>query len=312
MRKTLFLFIVIFLLCVGWVSGWYFVANKVEAQIAKVQGQLAKRGRSFDCGDQQMTGFPFRIGIQCSSVSFQDAGKGIDLKTGALQSAAQIYQPGKSVIEFNAPLNYALANAESLEVTWQSMRASVNADLGGLDRLSLVGNDVNVVSDSFKTKPIRIDELQLHGRKIGSDDLNLAVRSAEVDTGQPIWPRFNLDATLHLNAAYSAMIRDPDLIVLAKREGLKGNLQRFDYVSSQGGKISLSGPFEISRNGILSGVFDIDARELVPILEILQEFAPEQTKLIDQLKTAAALLGGNTGGAIKLKVSVKSGDAAIG
>ena len=311
MRKTLFLLLIILLLGAAWIGGWYFVAGQVEKQLAKAKTRMADSGRILECVEQRIGGFPFRISVRCDRFAYTDEVRGFSVIGGEVKSAAQLYQPTKAIIEFASPLKFTDRLLQTYDITWQSMRGSVNVSLDGLEKFSLVSTGLDVTPGDRRINPINFSKLQLHGRKIGENNLDLAIRTDSVASGVDVWPNFDLDATFSLKDAYRQLLRDPDLKKLAQQKGLSGELRRLDYASADGGSINLSGPFELTTNGVLSGAFEIEARELQSILDTLAIAFPQNRQQFEQFRTAVRLIGGKEGN-VKLKVNVADGNASIG
>ena len=99
MKQTVILFFAIVVLAIAWSAGWYYVAAKVEEVIANGQSSLFERGQAFDCADQALSGYPFRISLTCNKPEFRDAESGFSIDAGSMRTASQVYQPGKAVME---------------------------------------------------------------------------------------------------------------------------------------------------------------------------------------------------------------------
>jgi len=312
-KKTLFLLIIIAALAGIWSSAWYYVAGKVEEILSSGQSRLAVKNIEIQCPGQAISGFPFRINLDCSETSYSDTQKGFSLQAGALRSAAQAYQPGKAVIELDSPAVVTLARHEFVDLEWTSLRASVSAGFGGLEKFSTVGTGVSVVPSIQGQEPFTMQKLQVHGRKVETNDVDLAVVSDGVKSQNALWPGFDLALTVRLENIYDQLSNNPDLKQIAVTQGLTGQLTELNYISSAGGQISVSGPMQINQRGLLSGRFNISVSEIQPIIRSLSQAFPQQSDLFQQAEVAAGLLNnGQAGNTIKLPITVREGQASLG
>ncbi len=313
MKRTLIFIFVIVMLAVGWSAAWYFIAGKVETVIDEGQSTLSQRGQTFDCENQDLSGYPFRISLTCSQSGFRDADSGFSIDAGAIRTASQIYQPGKAVVELNGPAILHLPIGEVFDLDWNSLRASVKADLSGPDRFSLVGKEFTLEPRDNRYDGFKARKVQLHSRKFEANDVDFALSGEDFVSSQNRWPAFNLAANLRINDAFDALLRKPDVLKLARERGLQGHLTELNYELVDGGGVSLTGPYEVTRNGFLSGTFKIEVLKLAKLVAGLEKAMPQSTKLLHQIGQAASLLGGGNGaGSVKLTITVRDGNASLG
>ena len=80
-----------------------------ETALAGWRAREAKSGRTYECGSQSISGFPFRIEVRCTEPSAELRGKGTQLvlKGADLVMLAQIYQPTLLIGEFKSPMTVA-------------------------------------------------------------------------------------------------------------------------------------------------------------------------------------------------------------
>lgn len=293
--------------------GWYYVAGKVEESIAQLKENLFRKGQAIDCDDQVLSGFPFRISVTCSKSGFRDPGSGFSIDAGEVRTASQVYQPGKVVMEIDGPAILHPPFGDALDLDWASMRASVFADLSGLDRFSLSGKQFSFSPRDPSIDQFQAAELQAHGRKIQANDMDIAVVSQQVVSSQNRWPEFGLIANIRVKDAFDKLLRNPDLRKLGRETGLQGKVNEIKYRLLGGGEVKISGPYEVSTDGLLSGTFDVEAQRITKLVEGLEKALPQNRDIFRQIGQAAALLGGDDGrGSVTFKVSVRNGNAALG
>ena len=142
MKKTILLLAVIILLGVGWTVGWFFVQERVGKVLDEQIARLEQRGKVIECQNRTIEGYPFRIVIDCPDFLFNDIGSGFGFNFKSLKTAAQVYQPGKIVVEMQPVGGLKLPQQGQMAIDWQSLRASIYAKLEGVERF-LVARKTN-------------------------------------------------------------------------------------------------------------------------------------------------------------------------
>lgn len=309
----IFFFLVLILGLAGaWIGGWFFVADQVEKVIEKTKIRLAERGQTVQCENRKITGFPFRISIFCDSLFYGSSVSGIKIRFANMRSATQFYQPGKAVVEFDQPASVFAPHAGSFNVEWSSMRASFNASLDGPERFSLHGKNLLVrqFSNNHQTK---IKNFQIHGRKAAGNAVDYALSLENAKSPFQTWPAFNSSLNLHLENAYSDLLRQMNILLLARKNGLKGRIEKFDFQSLDGGRMTASGPAEVSRDGLLTGKFDVQLSDLEKLLDSLGRMFPDRQSDFTNASKVISLFGdGGSGTSVRMPLVVNRGKVRLG
>jgi len=312
-KKGIFLLSVIILLIAGWSAGWFFVTGKVETVISDTKTILSDKGRNFKCANQAINGFPFRISINCDKVQYSDEITGVTFEAGQLKTAAQVYQPNKAVLELQSPANLTLPNGDSFNTSWSSMRSSLKTGLSGPERVSLHGKEITLIPSQNARDTFLIGDLQFHGRQIGDDDINLALNSTDTKSKNALWPSFDLTSTFLIKDSYKDIINRASLLRIAKEKGIRGEIERFQYSTQDGGVLEINGPAEVNPSGLLSGNFEITVRDLPKLLNAMSKHFPQEKQKFADASRAIALLSKQTGKEeIKLPITVRQGKISIG
>ena len=294
MKRTIILLSIIGFVILAWTGVWFFIENKVVTSVDHLKTRLAEKGQRFDCIDQATGGYPFRITFKCAQIGYLNERTRVAFDSGELRTAAQAYQPGKVIAELESPANLGLANGLNLATNWSSMRASLNANLQGLDNFSMLGKSITAIPDGRQNDAFDIKELQIHGRHSEGETIQFALSSSGVKDVQNRWPVFDAGTTIAIHNAYSQLAKKPDLLSLARREGLKGDIESLNYKPESGGELDLSGPFTVTPNGIVSGTFTIKASDISSLLGALSKGMPGYANELQQLGSAVQLLGGKS------------------
>jgi len=99
---------------------------------------------------------------------------------------------------------------------------------------------------------MQIKDMQLHGRQIGEDNINLAVSLSEAKSQNALWPSFNLNSAFLLEGIYKDVMNRTSLLRVAKTKGLKGTIERLQYTPDEGGMLEVKGPAEVTAIALLS------------------------------------------------------------
>src|SRR4051794_18490878 len=122
----------------AWCGFWFYAARLTESNLADLKASEAAQGRRWDCADQKIAGFPFRIELHCASLVLDATpdGRQARIRTGALHAATQIYSPTLVLADIDGPMIIE-SDGTTTSATWETMRVSVRFS-NRLDRLSLV------------------------------------------------------------------------------------------------------------------------------------------------------------------------------
>ena len=323
-KRKLTAFVAFMVLLIAALSaGWYWAAGKLDETLTGFAGQLEKSGKTFKCDNQQVNGYPFRIGVFCDKVDFADPSAGVSVSGPAFRSAAQLYRPGHVVAELDGPYNVSVPGFAPLSLDWSNLKSSSKLDTGGFQRLSLVADELTIAANDFGQLDLlgSLSQLQFHARpdpKAEETDLDVAFSGDQwkINDGgagliEPV--SFNFQAQI---ANGLKMIREgQDLIWALQHNGGKAMLSDFTFSTQGGGSLKVSGPLEVNDSGIVSGelVFNIDdPKNLMNYAGSV--FPPAATALSDIVHYLDAVAEKTDGKArIKdLKVVIKDGKVILG
>ena len=212
-RRRLWLFVpfaLLVALAVIWTGLWFYAASRAEAAIAGWRAREAKSGRSYECGAQSISGFPFRIEVRCTEPVAELRGKGaqVVLKGADLVMLAQIYQPTLLIGEFTSPMTVAdPGQPPAYVVNWTLGQSSVRGTPRAPERGSLVFDNLKVQRPGSDATVLNAKRLELHGRVAEGSvtdnpvlDLGLRATAASAPEVHPM-------AATPLDAEVSATLR---------------------------------------------------------------------------------------------------------
>ena len=168
LRYTILLFIV-FALIAGWTGFWKFASGKAQETIDGWRAREAKAGRVYSCGAQTVSGYPFRIEVNCDDASafFRSNEPPVELKTNRLMVVAQVYQPGLLISEFQGPLTIGEPKkSPDIVADWKLAQSSVRGTPAAPERASLVFDQPTVdrMNGDNRQSLLRAKHIEVHGR----------------------------------------------------------------------------------------------------------------------------------------------------
>ena len=261
-------FVLLVALAVIWTGLWFYAASAAESALAGWRAREAKSGRTYECGSQSISGFPFRIEVRCAKPVVEWRGKGPQLVlTGAdVVMLAQIYQPTLLIGEFKGPMTVAEPGQPVAYVAnWTLGQSSMRGTPRAPERGSLVFDDLTVQRSGSNATVFSARHLELHGRlaegSVNSNpviDLGLRARALAAPEVHPM-------AAVPLDAEVSATLRGladfaPKPWSARFRE-LQARGGRIDYIVNGkliGGFGVVAFPAEYGNSGIMTFIVNHD------------------------------------------------------
>lgn len=278
----------VILLFVGGAALWFYAAAQLEEFAETARSNLAQQKKMLTCSNQTVRGFPFRLGLFCDDFAYREDGRSLSISTGAVRSAAQIYAPGKVVSEIESPATVKLPDLPEVRLDWESLRSSMNANLDGILRGSLVISHLKA-SSAHQPRNTDARTVEAHFRKSGENDLEAALGAVALKLPQPDGTQYRpFDFSLEVLAEnLFDELRDPARIgAYIRNNGLAGTLKSVRLAPIEGGEILASGPFQVNIDGLITAKLKLRFRELGLFLEYLRQFLPNERREFDQIAGA--------------------------
>ncbi|RJG43846.1 DUF2125 domain-containing protein [Mesorhizobium sp. DCY119] len=305
-RRILWLAAFVVLLFGGYSVGWFYLAGKVETKAKAEIASLNRDGMVAECTNPVARGYPFRLGLFCDHVAFEDAGRGVSVSAGNFRSAGQIYDPTHLIAEIDGPARIDVPQSQPLALTWDNLRASVRLAQPLPERVSVEGKMLKAATDAGAPL-LAADTFEGHVRPNGQD-LDLAGSFAGLA----------LDSSLVEGRTLPLLSGDTDLTVkngvtlIAQKaqslRGQSGTIRSLDLSTSETAGLSLSGPFSVGEDGLLDAQFKLTVRDPQGLAMALSEAIPEKSEQIQQGFAALSMLGS----APSLPLKISKGRASFG
>lgn len=290
-------------------AGWFYAARLIEGEVATAVAGLNGNGRRANCEEPQARGYPFRIGLFCRSVLYEDAHAGVSFQARALRSAAQVYQPWRIVGELDGPARLEAPGLNALSLDWESLRASARLAEPLPERVSVEGRGVRASLDEQGEKMTLLAQaasVEAHLRPAG-EDLDVALRFGDLEPDAALTRGVTLPPLSGLLDASLAGGALPGRLEGDVR-GKSGTIRSLTLSTADGAGVTVSGPVSVDEAGLLDAELQIIVREPMKLAKILGDLAPQARQEIELALSSIAAMEGNPG----MKLRVVKGEASLG
>lgn len=289
--------IVIVLLFGGYSVGWYYVGGLLESEVKTQLADASKKGLLADCANPTVRGYPFRIGVYCDTVSFDDK-KSVSVSAGAFRSAAQIYDPFRIVGELDGPATIDLKPEAPLKLEWQTLRASVRLATPLPERISVEGTAL-AAGPLSSSALINAKAFEGHMRPNGKD-LDVAGSIGDLTAATQLLQGRALPP---LSGSIDATVANGVALLQSKSKSLRGQAatirQLTISVDAKTG-IDITGAISTDAAGLIDADLMITVRNAEKLAQIAAKAFPEKKKEIDKAMLGFSMLGESTSLPLKI------------
>lgn len=299
-------------------AAWFYLARELDTRVQAAIEAAAGEGVVIGCAEQDVFGYPFRLGLSCDAVTIDAPASGVRASGGSLRTAAQLYDPRHIVMELAAPIAVDAPDLPPLTMLWDLAQGSARFSGDGLERLS-IAIDAPVVAlrqeagDAIEWA--RAEHFEVHSRRVG-DDLDLALTDRALQVTPPglgALPPF--DVALDLNVAGAADWLTQGLpggrIETALR-GRQGTLRQLRIALPTGGAAEVSGPVSFSPGGEVSGDFRLALEDPNAIAAFAGQLFPGLGAVANTVAGGLAFAGRQEDGRTVVDIEVREGRAQLG
>lgn len=309
-RRYIWLIVAVVTAIALYTGGWFYVAGIIDGEASKAIASANRNGVRLNCENSEVRGYPFRLGLNCQSVLFEDAGEGVSFSAGAFRSAAQVYNPTFLVGELDGVARLEAPGLQPLTFDWEVLRSSVRlaeplpsrvSVEGRKLRASIAGGDVNG-GELFAA-----ESLEAHMRPDGAAlDLAGSMSGFALDaslTGRRELPVLNGNVDLVLaDGVRWAVSADKSL------RGHSGTLRQLNLSPGPESSVNASGTFSVDGGGLVDAELAISVRGAEALAQTLFRAFPESEGQIASFAASLNALGDQT----KLPLRVVKGEISYG
>ncbi|KFB08899.1 DUF2125 domain-containing protein [Nitratireductor basaltis] len=273
----------ILLAIAAYTGAWFYLAGKLEAKANQTVSELNRNGTRAHCEEPEARGYPFRIGLYCGSIFYEDVRQGFSIRAGAFRSAAQVYQPQHLVGEVDGPAELELPVSSPLTIDWEVLRASARIADPLPQRFSSEARRLTVALEETPSEVLATAELGEFHARLHDGDLQMAGLLRQLAATQALGVSLP-----SMDAQFAATLKQGETVLTGKPENLRGKEWQLDeLVLSQNGStasIAASGPISIGADGRMNGMLTITVTDADRILEMVSANAPELAEKIDGVR----------------------------
>jgi hypothetical protein len=295
--------VLVVIAAVAWSAFWFYAASQVDRTVDAWRAREAASGRTFDCAKRTLTGFPFRLEVNCEDATVELKSQTADQAAaqtppltahlGDIFVISQIYTPKLLIAEFKAPATLSQNGQPVMVVNWKTASSSIVGLPGPTQSADIVFDDLAVdrIAASAQTPVVRASHVELHGRI--------------AENSRPDHP--TMETVLELTGAslrdvHPVLTKPFDAVVHAMVHGLKDFTPkpwpvRFREMQAAGGRVEImqsriqqgdliaiaAGSLGLTADGHLDGQLNMTAtgfENVIPALGIekmLEQGVPQDT-----------------------------------
>ncbi len=305
-RRILWLGFAVVVVIVLYTAGWFWLAARLEQEARIALESLGEKGIAARCENPEARGYPFRLGLFCDSVAFEQLSEQVSVSAGAFRSAGQIYDPSRLVAELDGPAQVSLPGAGPVALDWAVLRASTRLASPLPERVSLQGSALKVAPAGGDTV-VSAETFEAHMRP-NEADLDVALRFAGLELAPQVIRGRNLAA---LSGDADITVFDGVRLLDNGAHGLRGTsgtVRKITLAIGEEGSLSLSGPIAVDEAGLIDADLEVSLRDPKGIARAMAEAFPEFRRQIEQGSAGLSFLGSNP----KLPLKIVKSAATLG
>lgn len=316
-NKLLLLIILIGLAPIMAYLAWHYGASRLE-NIVKGQINLAaKYGTTLTCNQLSVRGFPFRIGLHCNKIAYDDSVRRIGFTAGALRTAAQIYDPGHIIAELDGPMQVN-GKRFSADIMWDNLKASTVLDVEQISRFSAQADKVNIkilmptsrTGWPFVPDMVFADRMEAHARQVGQNlDLagGLVGLFVKDQNGKTLNPALQAELYLTIkDQAQALYYAAPEQTLTLK--GAQIEIKTLKISAARGAEISLDGPISFTEAGQMNGMLSLKISNLNDLIAQFETYQQQIKSQIDQIRPfLSAFQPGGNNSDLEMRLTIRDG-----
>ncbi len=298
-------------------AGWYYLAHELESRLATNLAAFREKGIDATCEDARASGFPLRVGLDCTKVGWADKAKGLSIAAGTFRSAARLYDPLQIVNTIDGPAAIDLPGLMPLDAKWDKLTSSIHLDRPLPRQMEFQGSNVVVNKRDAAASDASIAVLGDGKLKFIANDpqMDVALSFDKLKIADNVIPNRSLPelagaADVQLANGFALLGKaERDLTVL---RGQTGTLRKIDLSFGDGSGVGVTGPFSIAEDGRISGEFQVTMRNPEGFAAALHGIFPEAGNTISTVLQALAFAPRDASGVPTLPITVKNGKMSVG
>ncbi|CAG0958754.1 MAG: DUF2125 domain-containing protein [Rhizobiaceae bacterium] len=308
-RKFLWLTVFIVLLFGGYSAGWFYVADRVKAEVVSAVARMNRGDVRVECDNPQVGGFPFRIGVSCDHLGYEDGSRQLQASASGFRSLAQVYQPTRALAELDGPLHLSAPGLGSIRLDWDRLRASVRIATPLPERVSVEAEGLKGTSEasgSAGSPLFAAARTDGHLRPNGADiDWAGSFVGLTVDPGV-------VDGRIlpTMDGSGEATVKDGVALLRSRPKSLRGQAVDIAALNLASGEaaVSIRGPVSVAEDGLIDADLVVTVSNPMAVADVLATAFPERQGPIRQGFMGLSLLGNEP----SMPLKIVRGKATLG
>lgn len=283
-RRFKVLLVSVLLAIVVWSVIWFIVASIVDRQIERAELMAMEQDAIMVCADRRVTGYPFRVVMQCADGTKIGA-DGSKVAMSGLRVAAQVYNPSHFIGEVDAPLGIYLDDGPHIAVGFDLAHASAKIDLGSGALREFIA-EVLAATIAIGNASVSVADIDLSIRRDleTPEDLDLGIRVSEVVPAPGLEPA-NMALRARVGGGAQLLAGESDQLLAQMMES--GLPLRISAATLESGDmlVALSGEVRLSPDGLLDGKVDLAVAGYETGLPYVNVMNPQTESVLSTLLT---------------------------
>lgn len=125
-------------------AGWYAAAHLVRARGQAIIAGLNAAGKTLDCRDAALSGFPVRFDVGCKAVGYKDGKAGLSFASGPAEAAMALYDPFRMNVSLHGPSSVKAPQTVPLGLDWKRLDAHLSLGLKNVTGITVEGDAVDI------------------------------------------------------------------------------------------------------------------------------------------------------------------------
>jgi len=317
-KRPITIAVIVLVLVAAYTAGWFIVAGKIEARAKADMVKLASQGVGVQCEDLHMGGYPLRVNVICSSISWQKPSEGMALRAGRFTSGSPVYAPRSLSNALTGPAFVEFPGIKPLEINWNTFTSNTRLARPFPTEIELNARDVSVGLRTETTTTEQISKLEQMNFRMSSEDDQLkingrfaALKLEPYLIGNAKSPE--IDGLVDMEVANAATFLAPSPAPFNERmRGHSGVIHQAFLSMPNGAMLSVSGPFSVDLEGQIDAALKVTLVNPQSFAQAGQTVFPEQGGNIATVLFALSAMPKDENGNPTIEIAVRKGRASAG
>lgn len=290
-------------------AGWYYLAGRVDQEVARAVTRLQGRGINAECSNLAVSGYPLGLDISCDSVAYEDDARNVAASLGGMVASSRIYRPLVTTADLQGPLRTTAPATGPIWLDWDSLQASIGLSWPTPSRIGLRGQGLSAQTDPDDADPVQLFSAGAADAELrpSGADFDYAGHFSDLEIDPGVIGQRNLPP---LDGSGDATVRNGMLLLTGKDRSLRGlsaDIRNLD-LSSGDARVILSGPLSVDAGGLIDADLTLKIVNPQAVAAVLSAVVPERESQIKQGFAALVLLGREP----SMPLKIVKGKASLG